>query len=94
MAIDGLLPIDVVGPICESGDFFAVDRPLPPLRRGDLLAIYTAGAYGMAMASRYNSTPLPAEVLVDGSTLAIVRKRESYEDLIAHERSPEPVVTG
>jgi diaminopimelate decarboxylase len=94
MAMDGLVSMDVVGPICESGDFFAVDRPLPPLKRGDLLAIYTAGAYGMAMASRYNATPLPAEVLVDGSKLSIVRRRETYEDLVAHERIPEPIVTG
>lgn len=94
MKMDGLRSMDVVGPICESGDFFAIDRALPPVERGDLIAIYTAGAYGMAMASRYNSHPLPAEALVDGSTLAIVRKRESYEDLIAHERVPVPVVTG
>ena len=92
--MEGLRPMDVVGPICESGDFFAIDRPLPPVRRGDLLAIHTAGAYGMAMASRYNAHPLPAEALVDGSTLAIIRTRESYEDLVAHERLPVPVVTG
>jgi diaminopimelate decarboxylase len=94
MAMEGLRPMDVVGPICESGDFFAIDRPLPPMARGDLLAIFTAGAYGMAMASRYNAHPLPAEALVDGSTLAIVRQRENYEDLIAHERTPVPIVTG
>ncbi len=94
MKLDGLRSMDVVGPICESGDFFAIDRPLPPVKRGDLLAIYTAGAYGMSMASRYNAHPLPAEALVDGSTLAIVRKRETYEDLVAHERTPQPVVTG
>lgn len=94
MKLDGLRSMDVVGPICESGDFFAIDRPLPPLKRGDLLAIYTAGAYGMSMASRYNAHPLPAEALVDGSTLAIVRRRETYEDLVAHERIPQPVVTG
>lgn len=94
MGIDGLRSMDVVGPICESGDFFAVDRPLPPVARGDLLAIYTAGAYGMAMASRYNAHPLPAEALVDGSTLAVIRRRESYEDLVAHERTPLPMATG
>jgi diaminopimelate decarboxylase len=94
MPLEGLKAMDVVGPICESGDFFAIDRPLPPVARGDLIAIYTAGAYGMAMASRYNAHPLPAEALVDGSRLSIIRQRESYEDLIAHERAPQPVVTG
>jgi len=91
MGMDGLRSIDVVGPICESGDFLATDRPLPPLRRGDLLAVFTAGAYGMAMASRYNSHPLPAEVLVDGASLSVIRHRERYEDLVAHERHPANV---
>ena len=77
MGMQGLRPVDVVGPICESGDFLALDRPLPPLRRGDLLAIFTAGAYGMSMASRYNATPLPAEAVVDGSRLVVVRSRRS-----------------
>jgi diaminopimelate decarboxylase len=94
MTNPGLVSMDVVGPICESGDFFAIDRPLPPVQRGDLIAIFTAGAYGMAMASRYNAQPLPAEALVDGSRLSIVRQRESYEDLVAHERIPVPLVTG
>src|SRR5207244_11156604 len=57
---------DVVGPVCESGDFLARDRWLPPVRRGDLLAVFSAGAYGMAMSSNYNSRPRAAEVLVDG----------------------------
>jgi len=83
--VPGLSPCDVVGPICESGDFLAIDRPLPQLERGDLLAVFTAGAYGMTMASRYNSSPLPAEVLVDGDRAEVVRKRESYEDLFEHE---------
>ncbi|MBM4113883.1 MAG: diaminopimelate decarboxylase [Phycisphaerae bacterium] len=81
----GLSPCDVVGPICESGDFLAIDRALPPLARGDLLAVFTAGAYGMTMASRYNSSPLPAEVLVHGDRFEVVRRRESYDDLMAHE---------
>ncbi len=81
----GLLSVDVVGPICETGDFLALDRAMPPVERGDLLAIFTAGAYGMAMASRYNSVPLPAEVLVHGDTFEVVRRRESYADLVAHE---------
>jgi diaminopimelate decarboxylase len=82
----GLVPVDVVGPLCETGDYLALDRPLPPVARGDLIAVFTAGAYGMSMASRYNSSPLPAEVLVDGSTFEVVRRRESYADLVAHER--------
>ncbi|MCA9284234.1 MAG: diaminopimelate decarboxylase [Phycisphaerales bacterium] len=86
MDMPGLVPIDVVGPICESGDFLAVDRPLPPLKRGDLLCVFTAGAYGMSMASRYNSQPLPAEVLVAGEKMDVIRRRETYEDLVAHER--------
>jgi len=84
--IPGLVNVDVVGPLCETGDYLALDRAMPPVVRGDLVAIYTAGAYGMSMASRYNSSPLPAEVLVDGKEFAIVRRRETYEDLIAHER--------
>jgi diaminopimelate decarboxylase len=75
-----------VGPLCETGDYLAIDRPLPPVARGDLVAVFTAGAYGMSMASRYNSSPLPAEVLVDGSGFEIVRRRETYADLVAHER--------
>ena len=84
--LPGLVPVDVVGPLCETGDYLALDRPLPPVKRGDLLAVFTAGAYGMSMASRYNSSPLPAEVLVDGDRLTVVRRRETYEDLVAHER--------
>ncbi|MFO0828455.1 MAG: diaminopimelate decarboxylase [Phycisphaerales bacterium] len=87
MSMPDLVPMDVVGPICESGDFLAIDRPLPPLKRGDLLAVFTAGAYGMSMASRYNAQPLPAEALVSGHSLAIIRQRERYEDLVAHERA-------
>ena len=86
MELPGLVSMDVVGPICESGDFLAIDRPLPPLRRGDLLSVFTAGAYGMAMASHYNTQPLPAEVLVDGSRLSVVRRREKYADLMEAER--------
>ncbi len=85
MSMPGLQTMDVVGPICESGDFLALDRALPPVNSGDLVAVFTAGAYGMAMASRYNSMPLPAEVLVDGSGYSVVRRRETWDDLIAHE---------
>src|SRR6185369_12675366 len=78
--------VDVVGPICESGDFLAKDRPLPRTQRGDLLSVFTAGAYGFAMSSNYNNRPRAAEVLVDGSSYKIIRKRETLEDLVALER--------
>jgi diaminopimelate decarboxylase len=87
MQQDGLVLMDVVGPICESGDFLAIDRPLPPVQRGDLVAVFTAGAYGMSMASRYNSVPLPAEVLVEQGTVRTIRRRETWDDLIEHERT-------
>ena len=79
---------DVVGPICESGDFFAKDREIARPRRGDLLAVMSAGAYGFTMASNYNSHPKPPEVLVDGDRYYIVRKRESMDDLIHGEVIP------
>lgn len=78
--------VDVVGPVCESGDFLAKDRPLPPTKRGDLLSIFTAGAYGFAMSSNYNNRPRAAEVLVDGSSARLVRRRETYDDLLGPER--------
>jgi diaminopimelate decarboxylase len=84
--MQGLVQMDVVGPLCETGDYLALDRAMPPVERGDLIAVFTAGAYGMSMASRYNSSPLPAEVLVDGERFTVVRRRETYEDLVAHER--------
>jgi diaminopimelate decarboxylase len=76
---------DVVGPVCESGDFLAKDRPLPPMHRGDLLAVFSAGAYGMAMASNYNSRVRAAEVLVTGRTHRLIRRRETFDDLTACE---------
>ncbi|MFO1519900.1 MAG: diaminopimelate decarboxylase [bacterium] len=79
---------DVVGPICESGDFFAQDRLLPPFKSGDLLALFSAGAYGFAMASNYNTRPRAAEVLVKGGKYHVIRKRESHEDLIRGEAIP------
>ncbi|MBI4565015.1 MAG: diaminopimelate decarboxylase [Planctomycetes bacterium] len=87
---------DVVGPICESGDFLAKDRRLPLVRRGDLLAVFSAGAYGYVMASHYNSYPKPAEVLVRGTQARVVSRRETYEDVIAAERieSLEPGARG
>ncbi len=80
--------IDVVGPVCESGDFFALDREMPPLQEGDLLAIMSAGAYGFVMASNYNSRPLPAEVLVRGDKFALIRKRQTRKDLVRGELEP------
>ncbi len=76
---------DVVGPVCESGDFLAQARRLPSLDAGDLLATFSAGAYGMAMSSNYNGRPRAAEVLVDGSSHRLIRRRETYQDLIAGE---------
>jgi diaminopimelate decarboxylase len=78
--------VDIVGPICESGDYLAKARPLPQTKRGDLLAVFTAGAYGFAMSSNYNNRPRLPEVLVDGSSYKVIRRRETYEDLVALER--------
>jgi diaminopimelate decarboxylase len=78
--------VDVVGPICESGDYLAKDRPLPPTQRGDLLCVFTAGAYGFAMSSNYNNRPRAPEILVDGGSYKVIRRRETYEDLVALER--------
>lgn len=76
---------DVVGPVCESGDFLAKDRALPELKRGDLLAVFSAGAYGMVMASNYNTRPRAAEVLVQGDNARLVRRRETFDDLVGPE---------
>ncbi len=81
-----LVATDVVGPVCESGDTFCKDRPLPPFKPGDILALMTAGAYGFTMAGNYNSRPLPAEVLVQGEKVKLARKRQSMDDLVAGER--------
>ncbi len=80
--------VDIVGPVCESGDFFAKDRELPRVKKGDLLAILSAGAYGFAMSSNYNSRPRVPEILVNGSEYFLVRKRERIEDLIRGESIP------
>lgn len=85
--MDGLEPCDIVGPICESSDFLAKDRPLPPVARGDLLAVFTTGAYGMSMASTYNSHPLPAEVLVTTGQSREIRVRSGYADLLRGENT-------
>jgi len=81
--------VDVVGPICESGDFLAKDRKLPQSQPGDLLAVMSAGAYGFTMASNYNSRPRVPEVLVKGKDITVIRKRETYEDLIRGESISE-----
>jgi diaminopimelate decarboxylase len=80
---------DIVGPVCESGDYLALNRELPPFKEGDLLAVMTAGAYGAVMASTYNTRPLVPEVLVRGADFAVVRPRPSYDDLIGLDREPE-----
>ncbi len=80
--------VDVVGPVCETGDFLAHDRALPPLAPGELIAIGMAGAYGAVMGSTYNSRPLPPEVLVDDSAWAIVRPRQTFDELLSLDRIP------
>jgi diaminopimelate decarboxylase len=84
--IPGTEIVDVVGPICENTDFFAKERALPPVKRGDLLSIFTAGAYAFTMASNYNARGRAAEVLVDGNKFSIIRKRETYENLTELEK--------
>ncbi|MBI4631208.1 MAG: diaminopimelate decarboxylase [Chloroflexi bacterium] len=81
-----LQKMDIAGPICESSDFLARDRELPNLKSGDLLAFTHAGAYGFSMASNYNSHPLPAEVLVENDSCRVIRRRQTYNDLIINER--------
>ncbi|HTU43952.1 MAG TPA: diaminopimelate decarboxylase [Bryobacteraceae bacterium] len=78
---------DIVGPVCESGDFFARNRDLPPVQPGDLLAILTAGAYAFSLSSNYNSRPRPCELLIEGSRIHLARRRETYEDLVRGESS-------
>jgi diaminopimelate decarboxylase len=80
---------DVVGPICESGDFLALDRQIDDAQPGHLLAVRSTGAYGFVMASNYNSRPRAPEVLVDGDRFGVITQRETYEDLVRNER-PEP----
>lgn len=85
---DGAIVADIVGPICESGDFLAKDREMPAFRQGDLLAFMSAGAYGFAMSSNYNSRPRAAEVMVKGDAYQVVREREKVEDLVRGEKLP------
>jgi diaminopimelate decarboxylase len=79
---------DIVGPVCETGDYLAIDRTLPPFEPNDLLAVMTAGAYGAVMSSTYNTRLLVPEVLVNGETYAVVRPRPSYDELIGLDRLP------
>lgn len=79
---------DVVGPICEEGDFLARERAMPAVERGHLLAVMSAGAYGFTMSSNYNSRPRAAEVLVNGANYSVIRRREAYEDLVKGEEIP------
>ena len=79
---------DVVGPICESGDFIAKDRKLPRVEVGDLLCVYDVGAYGFTMSSNYNSRPRCAEVLVQDGKTFLIREREDIEDLFRHQKIP------
>jgi diaminopimelate decarboxylase len=83
--LNSLKRVDIVGPVCESGDFFALDRQMSEVHEGDLLAIMSTGAYGFVMASNYNSRPLPAEVLVRGDKFALIRKRQKWEDMLRGE---------
>jgi diaminopimelate decarboxylase len=86
--LEGLVHCDLVGPICETGDFLARNRRLPPMVQGDLVAVFSAGAYGMSMASNYNDHGRPAEVLVDGSHARVVNERQSLAAVLATELSP------
>jgi diaminopimelate decarboxylase len=85
----GTMIADVVGPICESGDFLAQDREMPAFCQGDLLAVASAGAYGFSMASNYNSRPRTPEIMVKGDRVLVVRQRENFADLIKGESIPE-----
>lgn len=87
-------PVDVVGPVCETGDTFARQRALPPVRAGEMVAFGTAGAYGAAMSSTYNSRPLVPEILVNGTDFAVVRARPTYEDMLSLESLPEWLAGG
>jgi diaminopimelate decarboxylase len=83
------IKMDIVGPVCESGDFFAQDREIPQLAPGDRIAVLSSGAYGFVMSSNYNSRPLLPEILIDGNQVHLARARQSLEDLIQGEAIPE-----
>ncbi len=86
---DGMVAADIVGPICETGDFVVKERQVPMFKQGDLMAFMSAGAYGFTMSSNYNSRPRAAEVLVNGNRFAVIRERETVEDLIRGESTPD-----
>ncbi|MCE9543422.1 MAG: diaminopimelate decarboxylase, partial [Verrucomicrobia bacterium] len=86
---EALEKVDIVGPVCESGDFFAQDRDVPTLAPGDRIALMSAGAYGFVMASTYNARPLLPEVLVEGDKATVVRARQTWDDLIVGEKIPK-----
>ncbi len=86
---DGRMTATIVGPVCETGDMFAEDRPITPVEPGDLVALMTAGAYAATMAGTYNSRPLVPEVLVDGDRFAVIRRRQTIDELVALDRVPE-----
>jgi diaminopimelate decarboxylase len=88
MAQEGKVVADIVGPVCESGDFLAKEREIPCFRQGDLIAFMSAGAYGFTMSSNYNSRPRVAEVMVDGDSFEVIRSRETMEDLVRGEQIP------
>jgi diaminopimelate decarboxylase len=81
--------VDIVGPVCETGDTLALQRPLPPVAAGDLLAVLSTGAYGAVMSSSYNSRLLAPEVLVQGDRFAVIRPRLSYDVLLSQDRMPD-----
>ncbi len=86
LQMPGTEVVDIVGPICEGTDYFAKKRAMPPVQRGDLVAVFAAGAYGYTMASNYNARPMCPEVLVDGDQFTVIRKRQTYEDLVMLEK--------
>ncbi|OYW57312.1 MAG: diaminopimelate decarboxylase [Hyphomicrobium sp. 32-62-53] len=94
IGVHDLVAQDLVGPVCETGDYLALDRPLPAFNSGDLIALMTAGAYGAVMSSTYNTRPLVPEVLVNGDTYAVVRPRPTYDDLIGQDRLPPWLTAG
>jgi diaminopimelate decarboxylase len=87
-------PVDIVGPVCETGDVLAIQRDMPALAPGDLLAVRAAGAYGAVMSSSYNSRLLVPETMVDGAQYAVIRPRPDYDTLIAQDVVPEWIAGG
>ena len=83
-----MTPVDIVGPVCETGDTFTRQRPMPPLRDNDMIAFRSAGAYGAVMASEYNSRPLIPEVLVDGHQFAVIRPRPTFDEMLNRDKLP------